>query len=90
MNFDDARALFPALERVAYLNAGSMGPVARPTIEAMKARLEADLERGRGGKPYIDEMLALRQQARLGTDPIAFAGIPSRGIFILRLQHDST
>jgi L-cysteine/cystine lyase len=64
VNFDDARALFPALERVAYLNAGSMGPVARPTIEAMKARLDADLERGRGGRPYIDEMLALRQQAR--------------------------
>ena len=64
MNFDEARAQFPALERVAYLNAGSMGPVARPTIEAMKARHDADLERGRGGKPYIDEMLALRGQAR--------------------------
>jgi L-cysteine/cystine lyase len=64
MNFDEARALFPALERVAYLNAGSMGPIARPTVEAMKARHDADLERGRGGKPYIDEMVALRQQAR--------------------------
>ena len=30
----------------------------------MKARHDADLERGRGGKPYIDEMLALREQAR--------------------------
>ena len=64
MNFEEARAQFPVLERVAYLNAGSMGPVARPTIEAMKARHDADLERGRGGKPYIDEMLALRGQAR--------------------------
>jgi L-cysteine/cystine lyase len=64
VNFDEARAQFPALEHVAYLNAGSMGPIARPTIDAMKARHDADLERGRGGKPYVDEMLDLRRRAR--------------------------
>jgi len=64
VNFDEARAQFPVLERLAYLNAGSMGPIARPTTEAMAARVRADLERGRGGKPYIDEMVALRRQAR--------------------------
>ena len=64
MNFDEARAQFPVLERLAYLNAGSMGPIARATTEAMAERQRADLERGRGGKPYIDEVLALREQAR--------------------------
>ena len=29
MNFEEARAQFPVLERLAYLNAGSMGPLAR-------------------------------------------------------------
>ena len=64
MNFDEARAQFPVLERLAFLNAGSMGPIARATTEAMIAREQADLLHGRGGKPYIDEMLALRRQAR--------------------------
>ena len=64
MNFEQARAQFPVLERLAFLNAGSMGPLATPTVEAMAARERSDLERGRGGKPYIEEMLALRDDAR--------------------------
>ncbi len=66
MNFDDARAQFPVLDRIAYLNAGSMGPLARQTIEAMTARQQGDLEQGRGGRVYIDEMLALRERVRAG------------------------
>ncbi len=34
MTFDEARALFPVLERKAYLNAGTFGPLARPTLDA--------------------------------------------------------
>ena len=66
MNFDEARAQFPVLERLAYLNAGSMGPLARATVEAMAAREQADLEQGRGGRAYIDEMLGLRERVRTG------------------------
>ena len=33
MTFEEARALFPVLERVAYLNAGTFGPLARPTLD---------------------------------------------------------
>jgi L-cysteine/cystine lyase len=66
VNFDDARAQFPVLDRIAYLNAGSMGPLARQTIEAMAARQQRDLEQGRGGRVYIDEMLALRDRVRAG------------------------
>ena len=32
MTFDEARARFPILERVAYLNAGTFGPLAQATI----------------------------------------------------------
>jgi L-cysteine/cystine lyase len=64
VNFDEARAQFPVLDDVAYLNAGSMGPLAQATVEAMSARQDADLRGGRGGKPYIDEMLELRRRVR--------------------------
>ncbi len=64
MTFEEARAAFPVLERVAYLNAGSMGPLARPTVEALAARAQADLVGGRGGPGYIEEMLALRARVR--------------------------
>jgi hypothetical protein len=35
VTFEEARALFPVLERIAYLNAGTFGPLARPTAEAV-------------------------------------------------------
>lgn len=59
-----ARALFPVLERLAYLNAGTFGPVAQPTADAVRAQLEADLQDGRFGKAYFERMLDLRQRAR--------------------------
>jgi L-cysteine/cystine lyase len=64
VTFEEARAQFPVLDRLAYLNAGSMGPLARATVEAMVARQRADLEQGRSGKPYVEEMLALRERVR--------------------------
>jgi hypothetical protein len=44
VTFDEARALFPVLERFAYLNAGTLGPLARPTLAAMEERLRFDKE----------------------------------------------
>ena len=64
MTFEEARALFPGLERVAYLNAGTFGPLARPTLEAMRAELEADGEHGRLGQQYFERVLDLREQLR--------------------------
>jgi len=64
VNFDEARALFPLLERVAYLNAGTFGPLARPTADAIAGQLRHDLEHGRSGKPYIDDMAAARTALR--------------------------
>jgi L-cysteine/cystine lyase len=66
VTFDEARGLFPVLERIAYLNAGSMGPLARPTAETLADYARRDLERGRGGKEYYEEMLRLREAVRAG------------------------
>jgi selenocysteine lyase/cysteine desulfurase len=74
VNFEQARAQFPVLERTAYLNAGSMGPLARPTVDAMAAREQRDLALGRSGQAYVDEMRALRQGVRAGI--AATIGVP--------------
>jgi L-cysteine/cystine lyase len=70
MTFDEARAQFPVLERYAYLNAGTTGPLARATVAALEAQAERDLHDGRSGKAYFERMLELREEARRG-----FAGV---------------
>jgi L-cysteine/cystine lyase len=64
MTFDEARAEFPVFERLAYLNAGTNGPLARSTAEAMAEQERDDLERGRGGPAYFERALELRDQVR--------------------------
>jgi len=64
MTFEEARSLFPVLERVAYLNAGTFGPLARHTVEALGAELRSETARGRFGKEYFERMLALRGDVR--------------------------
>jgi L-cysteine/cystine lyase len=66
VTFEEARAQFPVFERYAYLNAGTNGPLARATVDAIAEFNRRDLERGRGGKAYFEEILALREQAREG------------------------
>jgi L-cysteine/cystine lyase len=60
------RAEFPVLQRVAYLNAGTEGPVPRRAAEAAKARLESELNDGRAGRPYFDATIELADRARAG------------------------
>ena len=57
MTFDEARAQFPVFDRIAYLNAGSAGPLPRVAVEAARAALERDLAQGRSGTAYIEEIL---------------------------------
>jgi L-cysteine/cystine lyase len=64
MTFEEARAQFPVFERYAYLNAGTNGPLARATAEAMLAQERADLELGRGGPAYFERALELRDRVR--------------------------
>jgi L-cysteine/cystine lyase len=60
----DERARFPVLERHAYLNAGTFGPLRRDTIDAMAELRAWEGEHGRGGRAYFDAMLARRERVR--------------------------
>jgi L-cysteine/cystine lyase len=88
---EEARAQFPVLERFAYLNAGTLGPMSRATIEAMEERNRFDHDHGRGGKEYFESMLALRSRVReslatsIGapTDRIALTGSTTDGCNIV-------
>ena len=77
--FEDVRAAFPVLERYAYLNAGTNGPLPRAVMEAMIAEELVDLAEGRGGEPYFSRALDLRGEVRgklaalLGVEPAQVA-----------------
>jgi L-cysteine/cystine lyase len=75
MTFEEARAQFPVLEQVAYLQAGSAGPLARPTLHVMRAEEERNLREGRAGRAYIDRVLALRAELRAGLAELVRADI---------------
>jgi L-cysteine/cystine lyase len=91
VTFEEARAQLPVLDRFAYLNAGSAGPLPRAAIEAAKTRLERDLAAGRSGKEYIAELLELRERIRggiaavLGASPelVALTDSTTRGCQIV-------
>jgi L-cysteine/cystine lyase len=55
---DDLRAQFPVLERAAYLNAGTNGPVPRRALEAATESLRRQAELGRSGKDFFEESVA--------------------------------
>jgi L-cysteine/cystine lyase len=63
-SFEDARAAFPVLEHVAYLNAGTNGPLARATVEAILTEQLIDVAQGRGGEPYFSRTLDKRTEVR--------------------------
>jgi len=98
MTFEEARAQFPVFERVAYLNAGSNGPLARTTVDAVLRQIELDRDEGRSGSPWLDEHLERRARARrelaavIDVDPalVALTDSTTRGCAIvlsgLRLQ----
>jgi L-cysteine/cystine lyase len=48
------------LDRFAYLNAGTNGPLSRPTVEAIVAEQLVDTAQGRGGEPYFSRALEMR------------------------------
>jgi L-cysteine/cystine lyase len=64
VSWEEVRAEFPVFERYAYLNAGTNGPIARTTAESMAEQELHDLELGRGGAPYFERALALRDEVR--------------------------
>jgi L-cysteine/cystine lyase len=64
MTFEEARAAFPALTRLAYLNAGTFGPLSRATSAAMDEQLRRDADFGRAGLAYRERMIELRADVR--------------------------
>jgi len=64
VTFEEARTQFPVLERFAYLQAGSVGPLARSTVEAMHVEEERGLHHGRGSGAQFERILALREELR--------------------------
>jgi selenocysteine lyase/cysteine desulfurase len=82
------RAQFPVLEKLSYLNAGTEGPLPRQAAEAVRARIEEELTRGRSGKRYMESLVALAGELRagyarvLGCDPtdVALTGSTTDGV----------
>ena len=64
MNWSQERARFPVLDRFAYLNAGTFGPLSRTTLAAMADLRAWEATHGRGGKEYFETMLERRERVR--------------------------
>jgi L-cysteine/cystine lyase len=64
MTHEEARALFPVLERIAYFNAGTFGPLSRTTIDAVAEQQTRELEHGRTGTAIYERVGALRAELR--------------------------
>ena len=85
---EELRAQFPVLERVAYLNAGTNGPVPSAALEAAEASLREQVEHGRSSKPWfehqIERIAELRERvaALFGATPadVAITGSTTDGI----------
>ena len=64
MTWPQERARFPVLDRLAYLNAGTFGPLARATSDVEADVRHWEAEHGRGGKAYFDAMIERRERVR--------------------------
>lgn len=60
------RAQFPVLERIAYLNAGTNGPLPREAIVAARVQLERELAEGRAGMRHFERRAQLAEELRAG------------------------
>lgn len=60
----DVRAGIPALAHLAYLNAGTFGPLSAATAAAVERENRRDLEQGRAGSAWIAHVTELRAAAR--------------------------
>ena len=85
---DELRAEFPVFERLAYLNAGSNGPVPLRAVEAATAALREQADSGRAGAGFFDAVTvtgdALRGRVAAllgcGADELALMGSTTDGV----------
>ena len=64
MSWAEQRARFPVLERLAYLNAGTFGPLAHETSAAIKAVDAAEAATGRSGRQGMVARAERRERVR--------------------------
>ena len=60
------RAQYPVFEQVAYMNAGTEGPIPGKAAEAVRQRIDRDTAQGRCGPAYIDDVMDLAGKLRSG------------------------
>lgn len=58
------RAEFPVLDRIAYLNAGTDGPVPQRAAAAAAASIAAQSDAGRAGKSHFEAVMQTREDLR--------------------------
>ncbi len=68
------RANFPVLERIAYLNAGTDGPVPAQAAAAARAEVDRELAEGRAGA-HFERRVALQDALRAGYAALLGAGV---------------
>jgi selenocysteine lyase/cysteine desulfurase len=82
------RAQFPVFQRLAYLNSGTEGPLPQAAAQVVHQRIDVEVDGGRCGRQYFDELMDLAARARagyaqvLGCDPsdVALTGSTTDGI----------
>jgi selenocysteine lyase/cysteine desulfurase len=60
----ELRAEFPVLERLAYMNSGTQGPVPARAAAAATREVEREAEEGRGGMPHFERLFSLGERLR--------------------------
>jgi L-cysteine/cystine lyase len=91
MSWDDARKRFPVLERSAYLNAGTFGPLARATVDAVAELAAWETDHGRAGRAYFEAMLDRRERVRallaaqvgVAPDNVALTESTTQGVHVV-------
>jgi selenocysteine lyase/cysteine desulfurase len=91
MTWPEQRARFPVLDRFAYLNAGTFGPLAGTTLVEMAELRAWEGVHGRGGKVYFDAMLERRErvrellaaQVRVPADKLALTDSTTQGVHVV-------
>ena len=64
MSFKDARREFPVLERYAYLNTGTFGPLLQRGLDALTEAARGEITEGRCQPSYYDQLTKLRDSVR--------------------------
>jgi L-cysteine/cystine lyase len=96
MTWPEARARFPVLDRYAYLNAGSFGPLSRASLEAMAAVRTWEGANGRAGRSYHEDRVARGERVRalladeigVPVDNLALTESTTRGVHVVVIGLD--